>query len=221
MWVFPTQTASSQTIFSICNGAAANSFFDISQNTTAQFEANAQSGVSPSTAAAALTISANKWYYLVARFITGTNKTMSVLSYDGIVANGSNSTSDIPTSITRAAFGTRDISTRARFFDGIVSEFFITNVDIQGDGAALQTSTLGWLAFNGPFSIPHIAKNIVEYRSFRDGLDSTQDSLMDNYWGAFGRQTWVNNAAATVGISPPYLSSSYAKPQQKKRILVV
>lgn len=85
---------------------------------------------------------------------------------------------------------------------GQIAEIWYTNTDIQPDGAQLQNSTLRQLAFNGPFSLPHIAKDIVEYRSFRSRLDSRQDTPEEVYHRGL-RQTWTNTNGVTLGPHPP------------------
>lgn len=77
-----------------------------------------------------------------------------------------------------------------------------TNTDIQADGEQLQDSTLRQLAFGGPFSLPHIARDIIAYRSFEDCLDSSQDRPGSVYHRG-ARQVWTNTNGVTLGPHPP------------------
>jgi hypothetical protein len=101
-------------------------------------------------------------------------------------------------------------SSPSGFFDGQVGEFWYTDTDIQADGAQLQDSTLRQLAYFGPFSIPHIAKDIVEYRSFRSRLDSRQDTPDEVYYRGT-RPVWTNTNGVNLGPHPP-AATNYIDP---------
>jgi hypothetical protein len=102
-------------------------------------------------------------------------------------------------------------------FDGNVAEFWYTNTDIQPDGAQLDGNLLRQLAYGGPFSVPHIAGDILEYRSFRKVIESDQDEAVGDevYWGGAGRQVWTNTNGVTRGPHPP-LPGWYRKPADSR-----
>ena len=100
-----------------------------------------------------------------------------------------------------------DDATRTSFFDGILAEWWTTNTDIQPDGGQLSNQTLIQLSRGGPFSLPHIRKDIAEYRSMRLALGSKESEPPDYFMGNKGRQIWTNNGA-TLAVHPP-LASSY------------
>lgn len=99
----------------------------------------------------------------------------------------------------------------------MIAEFWCTNTDIQADGGQLDNTFLSQLAFGGPFSVPHVASAVVEYRSFR-----VHPSLNDPYetYSDYGGQTWTNNGAATTGPHPP-LPYWYVKPGQNNKVLTI
>jgi hypothetical protein len=99
--------------------------------------------------------------------------------------------------------------------DAFISEFWYTNTDIQPDGAQLNDDLLRQLAYGGPFSVPHVAANLIEYRSFRKVIESDQDEAVGDgvYWGGAGRQVWTNTNGVTRGPHPP-LPGWYAKPNR-------
>ena len=79
---------------------------------------------------------------------------------------------------------------------------WVTNTDIQADGAQLQNSTLRQLAMNGPYSLPHIAKDIIEYRGFRSRLDSSQDISEEVFYRGT-KPAWSNLGGVKLGPHPP------------------
>lgn len=84
----------------------------------------------------------------------------------------------------------------------------------------MAVSTLHQLARLGPFSLPHIAKDIIEYRSLRSGLISGDDKPDEVYWGKQRQADWINTAGVILGDHPP-LYPGYVKPGQIIRPLVI
>lgn len=213
LWVRPTTTGTTKKMWSNSDGAGSINFFEIQQNATGGFSASA-AGFN----AIAGTAVANTWFYIVARYISTVNRQLSVLSADGIIATGSDVSSANPPGIINMSLGASAATTGLAFFDGNIAEWWIANSDIQGDGAALQNSTLIQLARNGPFSIPHIASAVVDYRSLRYALGSDQDSQPD-YVGK-KRQTWANVNGVIRAVHPP-LAVGYMGPASQIQNRVV
>jgi hypothetical protein len=182
--------------------------------------------MSASTSAAGVndvggTVTFDKWHFGVFRFIAATNRKGDILLADGSVGQISGSTSRTPTATPNVmALGAAVGASVGLNFDGQIAEFWITNTDIQPDAAALKFDTLHKLALCGPFSIPHIAKDIIEYRSFRKAPASDADEANEVFHGALGRQTWSNVGGVTVTAHPP-LPYYYAEPGQTIRNLTI
>lgn len=172
------------------------------------------------TATAANILAVNQWYFVVARAISATNRRVAVLMRTGATSHAQNTTSRVPTGVTRIALGSEADATPSLFFDGLIGEFWYTNTDIQPGGAQLQDGLLRQLAYGGPFSVPHIAKDILEYRSLRHGLVSDDDVHGELYFGAGGIQTWTNTNVATLGPHPP-LPYWYIKPTVNRQLILV
>jgi len=105
------------------------------------------------------------------------------------------------------------------FLNGLIAEYWLTNTDIQPDGAQLDDNLLRQLAYGGPFSVPHIAKDLIEYRSFRKVIESDQDEAPGDevYWGGAGRQVWTNTNGVRRGPHPP-LPGYYKRPRPRQML---
>lgn len=156
---------------------------------------------------------ANKYVFLIGRFISAVNRRIAVLNPDGSAVHGQNVTSKILTGIDNMTIGATVTSTVDNLFDGSISEFWYTNTDIQPDGAQLNDALLRQLAYGGPFSVSSIVKDIIEYRSMRiypgDGDVYQRRSF-----------TWNNTNGVTTDSHPP-LPYWYMKPGQVQSLLVV
>jgi hypothetical protein len=213
IWVYPTSTATNQRYWSLADTGAANIGWcmDIQTDATWRFWANAVGAISSIAVAGAVTV--NKWHFLLARAISSTNRRLAVLQPDGATAHGQNTATESPASADTIGLGAFVDSAAGQYLDGSLAEFWYTDTDIQPDGEQLQDALLRQLAYGGPFSVPHIVKNIVEYRSLRLTPSSRGDNGGDVYYGKFGVQTWGNVNAANMGPHPP-LPYWYVKPGQ-------
>lgn len=147
---------------------------------------------------------ANAWHFVVARFISATNRRIDILHPDGSTASNQNTTSRAPAGLDRLGLGCTINSTPAEFFNGYIAEFWVANIDIRADGAALDASLLRQLAYGGPYSVPHVSANLVAYRSLFQSLSSNQDISSDNQdGGVYGRLNWTNTGGATLAPHPP------------------
>lgn len=216
-WYNPTTAGVTATLFGIAANAADNSF-QVLRDATNVFSITAEDvgGFNGSNAG---TVTAGKSYFLLGRFISATNRRLAVMdSVTGAVVHVQNTVSSTPTLNNMAIGGYTGLGGPSQFENGLISELWYTNTDIQLDGLALQDATMRQLAYGGPFSLPHIVNNIIEYRSFRK--TPTFDELSEVQYGASGIQTWVNNGTATTGAHPalPYW---FVRPGQNKKILIV
>jgi len=209
-WVYPTTTGTLRYFWSLADTAAATNYHAIGQGSSNLWRLEQTDDATPISAENG-TVTANQWAYVVARFISATSRLMSVWQFNGSIANLANTTNDSPAGIDTMALGCLNHSAPANFFDGRIAEFWCTNTDIQANGGTMQAPLLHQLARGGPFSVPHIAKNIVEYRSFRK--HPLVGDAEDIHFGASGVQNWTNTGAVTTAPHPP-LPYWYRKPKE-------
>lgn len=203
-----TPNTTGQIIAGIWDTGTDNNYFRLVKTT--QFSISAAAG-GPESSSAAGTVAPNTWQFLVGRFISATNRRLAVLNADGSTAHVQNTTSRTPSGFDTMAIGAHEGSIPALFLDGRVAEFWVTNTDIQPDAAQLRDALLFQLAYGGPFSVPYIAKDIIEYRSLRKAPASYADDMGEVFHGPLGRQVWTNTNGVTIGPHPP-LPYWYAKP---------
>jgi hypothetical protein len=197
LWATYLTVSGTRSVWALSKSGNNTLYFVIGANSSGQWMLTT-GGTTITLGAAA----ADRWTFLIGRFISTTNRRFSVLDFDGTITHGQNTSSASP-SPDRMVIGGFYGTAAANLWNGSVAEFWCANADIQPDGAQLQDSLFRQLAFGGPFSLPGIAKDIVEYRSFRRGIASDQDAIGEVCFGRLGRQTWSNVGGATLGPHPP------------------
>lgn len=205
-------------VWSLSDTGTTNNSFTMGSTIGTTWTLNALAGGTAATASGPSVV-VNRWAFILCRCISAINRRIAVLSHLGIT-HGQSTPSRVPSGIDTLSIGSTETSSPSVFFPGSAAEFWYTATDIQPDGTQLQDSLLRRLAYGGPFSVPHIAKDIIEYRSLRVHPDSRGDRIGEVYFGRFGYQTWDNTNGVTIGPHPP-LPYSYVKPQQNTRLLTV
>lgn len=211
-------TAVVQTIWCLADTATTNNYFVVDLAAAETLRAGAAAGGTQNNALLTSgAVVARKWLFVVARFITSTNRRISAYYSDtGLVEHGNTTTSRAPTGIDTMTIGALKTSTVSLPLGGCVAEYWLANADIQLDGLALTDATLLQLAFRGPFSMPNIPPSLIEYRTFRT------DPILADSIGDYApvAQTWTNTNGVTVSDHPP-LPYEYVRPGQAKQQLVV
>lgn len=206
----PTISTNKQ-IFDLTDTGSSNHSLRLQIVNTDVFRITAQAGGTAANGDGG-TFVAGRQFCVIGRFIGATNRRMAIVDLSlGSVTHVTNTTNRTPTGIDSVAIGCRLDSTGAsNFMNGFISEFWYADVDIQEDGAQLMDSTARQLAMYGPFSLPHIAHKIIEYRSFRSVLTSGNDNPREVYCRAT-RPTWANTNGVILGPHPP-LPSGFFRP---------
>lgn len=218
IWAYPTDVSVQGVYWSLGDTGTTTNYFRMAHSSTGTWILNVDDGSGSAGILIGASV-ANAWTFLVGRFISATNRRFSVLQPNGSIVHGQSTTSRTPTSVDAMYLGTRVSSAPPDYLSGRLAEFWYTNADIQADAAQLQNSTLRQLAYNGPFSLPHIARNIVEYRSLRSRLDSRADTPEEVYWRGT-RPVWTNTNAVTLGAHPP-AADNYRSPLTEDAPMVI
>lgn len=218
LWVNVNSIGAEHVFWNVNSGGANNSAtMSCTAANTWLLEATIVSDVDITTG----TVAAGKWFYVVGRYISATNRRISVLDPSGSASHAQSTTSTVLTTLVRMNIGAfQNTGAASTFFDGYLAEFWYANADIQPDGAQLQDATLRQLAYYGPFSIPSIGQNLLEYRSFYSSQGSETNKPEEVYSGGRDAQAWVNNAGVKIGLHPP-LCSGYVRPTDISRLMMV
>lgn len=209
MWHL-TDTAGTQEFWVIYRNGSNTLNFDVST------AGGGQVGTATATA-----ITNNAWTFVVLRGVSATNRRTAVLHPTGVIDHAQDTTSATPAGIDAVGLGEAVYSVPDSPMDGYIAEYAMWNADVQGDGAQLQNSTLRQMAYGGPFSMTHMAANLVEYRSFRSALISSNDRANEIYVGAGKlRQVWTNVNGVKLGKHVP-LPAGYVKQYQGARLIPV
>lgn len=200
-WVYPTTTGTSRTFLNWADTGTTNHYFTLSQLATNQWACGAAAGGAVNNASGG-TVTANQWYFVIGRYITSTNRRLSVLSRTGL-ASASTTTSRAPTSLDRLGIGGPSNALAGIYFTGVMAECWFANADVGVDAASnLTLDFVHQLAHCGPFSVPRIAQNIVEYRSLRKNLVTADQNMIDDYWSP-DFQTWTAEGGPVLSFHPP------------------
>jgi hypothetical protein len=203
MWVNPSValSGSSKAIWSI--SVDANNYFLVywsnglsalaCQMTNATVSGACSSGLAPTV---------GRWNYVLARYISSTNRRCSAMSPDGTVSHGSDTTggADPVGTMVETAFGS---VASLLYWDGGIAEFFLWDGDIWPDGGAAPDWFIRQLAYRGPFSLPGRTRNIVEDKSLRGTLEAGR--VGESWSGPKGRILWSNTNGVRLGPHPVLL----------------
>jgi hypothetical protein len=215
-WINPADFSNSTLFGFFSSGGTTNYVMLFKGSSGWSIAANDGSSSNNAATGAATT---NVWYFIVTRWVSSTNRWLDILNSDGSTAHSQGTTSKAPTGMNQLGVGARVYSTPDSFSNALIAEFWYADADIQADGGQLDDNLLRRLAYGGPFSVPHIAKDIVEYRSLRKALTSDSDDGNEVY-ARNGVQTWTQSGSPTVGPHCP-VPYWYVKPRQTERILTV
>lgn len=208
-----------QVIWALTDTATTDNYLAVSSNTNGRLGVAAAAGGLENLAMVATGMATGAWTFVLARFVASANRLISVIHSNGNTEHNVTSTARAPAGMDIMTLGIRSTTGSFFPFDGDVAEYWVANIDVQGDGAQIQVPTLRQLAYGGPFSVPHVGPNVLEYRSFRKSVVSDADSVGEVYHGT-ARRTWVGTGGPTVTDHPP-LPYWYVRPNQTKRHLSV
>lgn len=224
MWVNPAVSGVDHTMWSMSDTGSATQYYRTGLLSTNDWVLVVQAGGLPAIATVAtVTGFSNQWNFVLAQVASDDDLVLHVIAFDGTISGSHLSTTvGPPTGVDSMQIGALLTSGGAsELFTGRIAEYWIANVDpgvisnTENDDFVYQ---LGWY---GPFAMPQIASNIIEYRSLRKFPTSLADNLTEVYWGGGkGIQTWSGVGSPTTGAHPP-LPYGFVKPGQYKKNLIV
>lgn len=224
MWVRMVSTsATARILWSLSDTGTTNNYLMLRKNASHGILIGSQAGGTESAVGNAAAITATAWAFVLARFIASNNRRLALLPGDGNFATTDTSVARAPTGMDTMTLGALQTSGGVTEpWDGLIGEYWLANADIQSTNLTTQDALTRQLAFGGPFSVPTIAKDIIEYRSFRKAPVNDADEIGEVFHGALGRQTWVNtNGVKTLQPEHPPLPYWFARPNQNIRNLTV
>jgi hypothetical protein len=198
-WFRPITTPGTMNLFAFANAATNCSIF--TGTTAINFWNN-------STSVAIGTIAANRWYYIIARWVTATSGKASILDEFGAIQSASSAAGAAITAtswvIGGNASGTGGDPGTASSWDGDIQDFWITNTDVQPGGAALDAWLLRYVSQRGPFAVPSIAPYVIDYQALRSPVSALSEAQRDSFISKFGRPVWMPyNGGPTLGQPAP------------------
>jgi hypothetical protein len=217
MWAFPTATTAGQTLFG--NGYTANQTFErVTLSTTCTIGSNAGGGEVVATAAGAIT--ANQWYFVVGRFVSATERRISLYSPSTGVSHGNSATSSAPATDTTLIGANFSLNSAQNQFTGVIAEYWSTQgTDCWIPGNHFPNEVFLKLAFGGPFSIGLVDRSLLEYRSFRQGpVEFYGAGDRDLFTRRLQMQRWDRVATVYGGIHPPLPYWYRRKPRELIKI---
>lgn len=222
MWVnMLSVSAVLNTLVSFVDTGSTTNFFRLDISSTEVPQIGYSDTASGFSAANGSAMTAGTWHFLLGRFISTSTARLSQLTPAGNIVNAATSATRTPAGIDSISIGRNQTSSPDTPCDALIAEFWYTNIDVQPDGGVSNGDLVRQLAYGGPFSMPHVAASLIEYRSFRKSLASDSDESAECYQGsATGQQIWTNNNGATVGPHPP-LPYWYQSPQDFIRNVMV
>jgi hypothetical protein len=160
---------------------------------------------------------AGKWYYVVARYISATNRWLSILPHgDGLAALHSQNTTSANPTLSPVVCTIGADNNAGSGCAATMAEFFFAKADIQSDGLQLSDTTLRKLAYEGPLSVIR-QDQIIEYLQFRVWHDPAASFIQQlrtgnepDYFSArvpIIKWTQASGRPALLGIHPQLYTS--------------
>lgn len=217
-WVQPTTTGTLMALAAFNDTGAATEYFTVMQSAANAWYMEVSGGNSCSIG----TVTANQWHYVIARLVDADSRYLTVLQANGSIVHGSPTVATrLMTSLDTVMLGAfRQNGTASSYFTGLIAEFWYSNTDISGSNTQLNDELVRQIAYSGPFSVPHIAPDVIEYRSLRIH-PTANNPASDAYYRNMQPPVWTNTGGVFTGAHPP-LAPDFVKPaQQAKRLLVI
>jgi hypothetical protein len=213
-------------LFSLTDTGSTNNYVKLQMSAGELVQQSAAAGGTANiqTATAGTQLSVGTWAFVVLRAIASTERRTSIFqpSEDLPVHHISTTAARAPTGMDTMLIGAHETSGGIEEpWDGGVAEFWLARGDVGSSGADLPSALLLQLALGGPFSVPHVRRRVVDYRSFHSGVAGGRSDKIGWVDGFGKRQVWaVGNGPLRLAPHVP-LPYWYERPGQTQRPLVI
>ena len=228
LWFYCPATAPTEKYFGWGDVSSTQCYHINHAATTLQFTQNngADSNLTIGTVAVG-------WNFAFVRITNVSNIVAGSINAAGLITVAGTSTPISPTITTPQVRIGKDPSTgtaNAVAAQTMVAEVWQTNNDIYPCSVIrpFDEDFIQKLAFEGPWSLPQVASGIIFYNSFEQythvnqlNTNNVNSRNQFNASGYSGASTWVQNGTGLSVGPPPPLSSTYVRPFQSKRFLMV
>lgn len=219
-WYKPDVTNQTGLALSIGNTGISRDAISVGMK-TGQFYINADNGTQFSDLNTSFSSTNTLWAYMVARFISATNRRLSFWHESGNYQKMSDAT-NVPagTAFNQMAIGFRNDQQANITFQGSIEHVWFADSDIAPDSAAdLPDSMFFQMAYHGPTSIPGLATKLIDYLPLTGGIDPVGGRIHNGnqfFRGKYGFQEWVPAITTAMSVSSgersPYLGKSGPQP---------
>lgn len=211
---FNTPNSTSMGLFGLCTSVSPVNGFVLADDSTQKINLRVYNGGVATQIASSSIFTDGRWVFVLGVFGAADSRVLAVLLDHGLTSIVTTSVSAspgaTPDSITIGAAAVLSGSPVSSY-NGHLAEFWMANIAVEN----VNTHLVRQLAYGGPFSVPHVAQSIVEYRALRKSFGSDTDEPGE-VWRP-GERVWTNNAAV-IGEHPP-LPHWYERPIQTKQQL--
>lgn len=154
----------------------------------------------------------NVWGFVLGIFISAASTAIFTLNEQGAPAGGGGSASISPSGLTGEYLAALGASTPSTFANVQIAEFWKASVNPAASMTSVSNSpamhVVRELAFKGPFSVPHVAEALTDYRAF-DKPPGGYD-IGDAYLAGARQSNWQAVGSPTLARHPS-LRSDYAR----------
>lgn len=221
-----------RTLFCLTDTGAASHFLSIGMTSAELLRISAAAGGTVNSGTATTALVAETWNFSVFRFVASNQRRFRPVYANGFSGEvGSTATARAPTNMDAILLGALNSGgTISEPWDGMLAEYWIMKGDIM-DGVE-TTDAYSWLMrelrMRGPFALPHIARKVVEYRSFRTGINGggpddiyfAQPGVGSGAGSPTRPGPWTDNNGVTIGPHPPHVAG-WVKASQWRRTLMI
>lgn len=202
-WVKPDAAVFKPLIFAGTNvGGSEDLFLGLGGTANQNFVIGAD-GTGTSVIVGIGTVVSGAWTYVIGRWSSAINRWIHLVNPDGTISSLQDTTTvNAPSGMTQSSMGG---NFGAANFAGTIAELWVANIDVQPDGAVIDSAFLWQLAKWGPFSVKRVSDAVQYYQPFIQNAGADYPDPMENYSKNTLDPIWTNTGVTNAGQGPPIL----------------